>query len=39
MGVGGCAVPVCARDRWLDLGGNRINGSFPSAVSGLSSLV
>ena len=41
MGVAGVlclCVIVCAHDRELDLSYNRINGSFPSVVSGLSSL-
>ncbi len=38
-GRGGvCCACVCAHDRHLDLSSNQISGSFPSAVSGLSSL-
>ncbi len=29
---------VCTRDRYLDLGGNQLSGSFPSVIMGLSSL-
>ena len=38
VGVGLCCMRVRARVRYLDLSSNKLNGSFPSIVSGLSSL-
>ena len=38
MMVGVRLLRVCLHVSYLDLYGNQINGSFPSVVSGLSSL-